>query len=344
MRGIFASTIATVLAHDLASDEQWPKFQEFMTRYDRQYTTESEVTGRFEIFKDNLELIKARNANGKAVHAVNKFADLSREEFANRYLRREVTTSNFTKKVSQEEFEKKFAPNPKAAGSVNWCSSGACTPVKDQGRCGSCWAFGGVEMLESDYFLRFGKLYDLSTQQVTSCDPYDGGCAGGNAVNAWAYANSTGGITQASNYPYTSGTTQQTGSCQTSKIKNKVVSACESLWISLGAGDEGNMIIDIPLTPLSVAVAADYWQTYESGVVSASDGCGPSAAYPINHNVQVTGFNEKQNYYIVRNSWGTDWGNSGFIYIEASADVCGIAQETAAVVTCPAPTADSLSV
>merc|ERR1711988_1524775 len=94
--------------------------------------------------------------------------------------------------------------------SVNWCEQGHCTPVKDQGRCGSCWAFDGVEMLESDYSIRFGELYDLSTQQVTSCDPYDGGCAGGNAVNAWAYANSTGGVEPASFYAYTSGTTRQT--------------------------------------------------------------------------------------------------------------------------------------
>merc|ERR1711953_1045581 len=118
-----------------------------------------------------------------------------------------------------------------------------------------------------------------------------------------------------------------------------VVSACESFWISLSASDEQNMIVDIPLTPLSVAVAADYWQTYVSGVVSSEDGCGPSYQYPINHNVQVIGFNAEENYYIVRNSWGTGWGNAGFIYVEAGADVCGIAEECAAVVTCPASNA-----
>lgn len=209
--------------------------------------------------------------------------------------------------------------------------------MKDQGHCGSCWAFDGVEMLESDYSIRFGELHDLSTQQVTSCDTYDGGCQGGNAVNAWAYANSTGGIELASFYEYTSGSTTQTGTCQRNKVKtqNLIVSACESFWIALGAADEDNMIADIPLTPLSVAVAADYWQTYVSGVVTAEDGCGPNSQYPIDHNVQVTGFNAEGNYYIVRNSWGTGWGQEGFIYIEAGKDVCGIADECAAVVTCP---------
>merc|ERR1712062_234132 len=135
----------------------------------------------------------------------------------------------------------------------------------------------------------------------------DGGCGGGNAVNAWAYANNTGGIEPASFYEYTSGTTKQTGICQTAKVKddNRMVSACQSFWIAQGASDEDNMISDIPLTPLSVAVAADYWQTYVSGVVTADDGCGPSQKYPIDHNVQVTGFNADDNYYIVRNSWGT---------------------------------------
>jgi len=328
---------ASTLAVDLAQDEQWSVFQDFIGKYGRQYMTEAEVTGRFQIFKDNVAVIADRNKRGSAKHGMNQFTDLSSEEFASRYLHRQATTLNLTKK------EFLHVDNFKAE-SVNWCDQGHCTPVKDQGQCGSCWAFGGVEMLESDFSIRYGKLYELSTQQVTSCDTNDGGCAGGNAVNAWAYANATGGIEEAKYYPYTSGSTRQTGSCDSSKVVDRVVSACESYWISLGSSDEQNMITDIPLTPLSVAVAADYWQFYESGVVSSTDGCGPNSQYPIDHNVQVTGFNAEGNYYIVRNSWGTGWGNAGFIYIEAGSDVCGIAQETAAVVTCPAPTADSVSV
>merc|ERR1712032_781124 len=114
--------------------------------------------------------------------------------------------------------KKEFPKTLVQSDSVDWCAAGHCTPVKDQGQCGSCWAFGGVEMLESDFSIRFGTLYDLSTQQATSCSTFDYGCAGGNAVNAWAYANNTGGIEEAKYYPYTSGTTQQTGTCNQSII------------------------------------------------------------------------------------------------------------------------------
>lgn len=336
MKWLLISSVAAALAGDLALDPAWPAFQDFTEKYARTYTTESEVSGRFAIFKDNLQLIENRNSQGSAKHAINHLADISPEEFRRSYLTYKPTTLNLTKK--------EFPNGPVKAESVDWCAQGHCTPVKDQGRCGSCWAFDGIEMLESDYSIRFGELLDLSTQQLTSCDQYDGGCMGGNAVNAWAYANSTGGIELASVYPYTSGTTQQSGTCQAVQTSDRLVSACESFWIALGASDEDNMLLDIPLTPLSVAVAADYWQFYESGIVKSTDGCGPNAQYPIDHNVQVTGFNAEENYYIVRNSWGTGWGNEGFIYIEAGQDVCGIAEECAAVVTCPGAGASGVSV
>jgi len=215
--------------------------------------------------------------------------------------------------------------------SINWCDQGACTPVKDQGQCGSCWAFGGTESVESDYFLRFGTLYELSTQQPTSCDGHCGGCAGGNAVAAWQYINETGGQVSATAYPYTSGTTQQSGTCDSAEIvpANFQAGVEEAFWLSLSAADEGNMLIDIEQTPMSVAVAADLWQSYTGGVVTASSGCGDA----LDHNVQVVGYSSEGNYWIVRNSWSAAWGENGFINVEAGANVCGIADEASAVVT-----------
>lgn len=89
------------------------------------------------------------------------------------------------------------------------------------------------------------------------------------------------------------------------------------------------MLIDIEMTPMSVAVAADLWQTYTGGVITASSGCGTA----LDHNVQVVGYNSEGNYWIVRNSWSAAWGENGFINVEAGANVCGIALEAAAVVT-----------
>merc|ERR1711977_744005 len=94
---------------------------------------------------------------------------------------------------------------------------GAVTPIKNQGQCGSCWAFSATEQLESDYFLKFGVLKELSPQQVTSCTTSCFGCQGGNPINAWDYTNSYGGQDSKSSYPYVSGNTGATGVCKATK-------------------------------------------------------------------------------------------------------------------------------
>jgi len=263
-------------------------------------------------------------------HGINKFADWTPEEFSKRLLGR--TDGNWSAMKRKYPTSYSFEEQKAKTDSVDWCAQGACTPVKDQGQCGSCWAFGGTEMVESDFFLRFGTLHDLSTQQPTSCDTLCGGCNGGNAVAAWQYIAANGGQDSAESYPYVSGTTQQTGICKSSVVTpaNYQAGVEEAFWVSLGASDEGNMLLDVVQTPMSVAVAAEgLWQTYTGGIVTASSGCGTA----LDHNVQVTGYNAEGNYYIVRNSWSSAWGEDGFIYVEAGSNVCGIAQEASVVVT-----------
>lgn len=319
----------TPVACDPSQDPHWPAFEDFIKQHNRQYSSAFEVAGKFEIFKDNLQRIEERNARGQETHGVNQFADMTPEEFKSAFLGR--VAGNWTAMTVKYPTPHDFTAVRATADSINWCDQGACTAVKDQGQCGSCWAFGGTEMVESDYFIRFGTLYDLSTQQPTSCDTLCGGCAGGNAVAVWQYINETGGQDSASAYPYTSGTTQQTGTCQSAEVvpANFKVGVAEAFWLSLSAADEGNMLIDIELTPMSVAVEADVWQFYTGGVITSSSGCGTA----LDHNVQVVGYNSDGNYWIVRNSWSAAWGESGFVYVEAGANVCGIAMEASAVVT-----------
>lgn len=325
--------LVTPVASDPSKDPQWPLFANFIEQHNRQYSNPSEVAGKFEIFKDNLQRIDERNAKGQETHGVNKFADLTPEEFKFSLLGREA--GNWSAMTRKYPASRDFAAVRATTDSINWCDQGACTAIKDQGQCGSCWAFGGTESVESDYFIRFGTLYDLSTQQPTSCDGQCGGCGGGNAVSVWQYISAIGGQDSASSYPYTSGTTQQTGTCQYDSVvpSNFQAGVDQGFWLSLGAEDEGNMLTDIAQTPMSVAVAADLWQTYTGGVVTASSGCGTA----VDHNVQVVGYNSEGNYWIVRNSWSAEWGENGFINVEAGSNVCGIALEAAAVVT-QAPT------
>jgi len=317
------------VACDPSQDPHWSAFEDFITQHNRHYSSASEVAGKFEIFKDNLQRIEERNAKGQETHGVNQFADMTPEEFSGAYLGR--VAGNWTAMKIKHPTSHDFAAVRATTDSINWCDLGACTAVKDQGQCGSCWAFGGTESVESDYFIRFGTLYDLSPQQPTSCDTGCGGCAGGNAVSVFQYVNETGGQDAASAYPYTSGTTQQSGTCVSDEVvpSNFRAGVEEAFWLSLSAADEGNMLTDIEMTPMSVAVAADLWQTYTGGVITSTSGCGTA----LDHNVQVTGYNSDGNYWIVRNSWSASWGNDGFVYVEAGANVCGIAMEASAVVT-----------
>lgn len=185
-----------------------------MQDFNRNYDSVGEMEGRFAIFKQNLKLIDERNAKGTTMkHGINLHSDLTPEQFRSQRLGR-TQPGNWSTMGRKPAFKQSWDEVRASTDSVDWCAVGACTPVKDQGHCGSCWAFGGTEMLESDYFLRFGTLYELSTQEPTSCDFYDGGCGGGNAVNEWAWVNSVGGITTADVYPYDSGTTQCSGICE----------------------------------------------------------------------------------------------------------------------------------
>merc|ERR1712087_1081315 len=97
--------------------------------------------------------------------------------------------------------------------SIDWNAQGALTPIKNQGQCGSCWAFSATEQLESQYFQEFGVLKELAPQQIVSCDTTDAGCNGGNPINAWGYVSGFGGQELSSDYPYTSGVSGQSGTC-----------------------------------------------------------------------------------------------------------------------------------
>merc|ERR1712226_122490 len=184
----------------------------------RKYDSVEEYAKRLTIFAENMERVKEMNAknvmiNGEAVFGVTKFSDLSPEEFKSTYLT--YRPSNRSTRVIEDP----VIDGP-IANDVDWVSKGAVTPVKDQGRCGSCWAFSATAAIES-YAKLSGKygLEVLSAQQINSCDKRDGGCNGGNTETAYEYVKGAGGIEKNSDYPYTSGG-GSTGSCkfQSSKI------------------------------------------------------------------------------------------------------------------------------
>lgn len=288
--------------------------------------TAEEETKRFRIFVDNLKVIDDRNimerrANGTALHGVTKFSDLSEEEFKH-FLGVDITKPMKNENAIKVELNK----NAKSGlGLVDWAGV-YTTPVKDQGYCGSCWAFSATEQIESDNMRVYGSSYILAPQQITSCDPQSGGCNGGWPYWAMEYVMSVKGQEEETSYPYTSGADMNTGICKYDP--SKAVATISAYYIISDKDIETNMASYVQSTgPLSVCVDASKWSTYRGGVMSV---CGKS----IDHAVQAVGVNTDDGYWKIRNSWGTSWGEDGYIRIAYGQNTCGVTYSS--VYTTPA--------
>lgn len=267
------------------------------------------------------EIARFNTANSTSVHGHNWTSDLSREEY-----RAMLSLKNMPKPDTSKYATFNNSSNALPT-SVNWCTAGKCNPVKNQGSCGSCWAFSANASLESANAIFHNKLVSLSEQQLVSCSSSFGnqGCNGGWYYYAWDYAVGTP-IASESGYPYTSGTFGITNTC-------KYVAGSGILYDKSQTNVAGNtsaIMTAIAQQVVSVAIEADtsYFQSYTSGVLTGT-ACGTN----IDHAVAAVGYGTGTSggYYIVRNSWGTSWGNQGYVWIgqATGAGVCGINQYVA---------------
>jgi len=288
-------------------------FEDFKVTHGKKYSTMEEESKRFYIFVDSLKVADARNnaelkAGGSAVHGVTKFSDLSQVEFETSYLLSDPSMSDANREVVTS------VDAPVNAGSTKDWSGKYTTAVKDQGYCGSCWAFSATEQIESDAMRTLGVSYILSPEQITQCDTTSSGCNGGWTERAYNYVKKAGGIETEANYPYTS-YQGVTGTCKSSSSKF-VIKVSGYTTIS----GETNMANYMLATgPLSVCVDASSWNSYKSGIMST---CGKS----VDHCVQAVGV-DTTSYWKVRNSWGTSWGESGYIRLKYGANTCAITND-----------------
>ena len=198
---------------------------------------------------------------------------------------------------------------PKA---VDWRGSGV-TPVKDQGQCGSCWSFSTTGALESAYYNKFGKLVSFSEQQLVDCDNIkngghgDRGCNGGLMDNAFSFIGKYGGLCSEDKYPYVSGVTTTEGTCQ--KTCQLVTGSKIASFVDIKPDSDDAMMSALVKQTVSVAIEADSmdFQLYKSGVFTGK--CGTN----LDHGVLLVGYNPES--YILKNSWGTSWGDNGYIYL-----------------------------
>jgi len=286
-------------------------FDDFLNRFGKNYTSIEETSYRKGVFDANVAHVNKLNEElrelGKdQVHGVTKFMDLTPAEFKSQYLN--YIPNSFGSKGEVAEL-----PEPTVTD-VDWRTKGVLTPVKDQGRCGSCWAFSATEAIESFSQIAHGTLHKLSPQQINSCDKSDGGCNGGNTETAYEYVHKAGGMELESDYPYTSGSTGITGTCKSDPSKYVAGTAITG-YKTVMQGESYLASALENLGPVSVCLAADAFQTYSGGILSRCPGF-------IDHCVQAVGYTA--DYWIVRNSWNTDWGEDGFIRIERGSNLCKI--------------------
>jgi len=311
-----AALVATASARLYIEDSAAQKtlWESFKTEHKRSYATMEEENHRFAVFLENLKVADLRNerekkAGGSAVHGITQFSDMSQAEFESTML-----TADITMRSTDVEVDTTVRVADTTGALVDW-SGKLTTPVKNQGYCGSCWAFSATEQIESDTMRLLGKTYVLSPEQITQCTTGCYGCNGGFTEKAFTYAKSKA-IVQESTYPYTS-YYGKTGTCAVDTSKGVVkVSAYKTL------SGESNMASYVQSTgPLSVCLDASSWNSYTGGIMSS---CSKS----VDHCVQAVGVDASSSgYWKVRNSWGTSWGESGYIRLKYGQNTCAITND-----------------
>lgn len=331
---------------DVDYEQSWRKFKE---TYGKKYNA-TEEKKRYLIFIEHMETVaELQIANPLSEFGVTKFSDLTEEEFKV-YHNSEAYYSSMNQNVEREP----VPPLPFVADAVDWREKGAVTGVKDQGHCGSCWAFSAIGNIEGKWAIAGNKLIGLSEQELVSCDYTSSGCQGGLMDSAfkWLMSDRKGTLMADTNYPYLSsdGTTrpcdhlckalqdpatdswcsemcynEQGKSLCTKELCNCIpmknnTAATISGWKDLPK-NEGQLKSWLSTNgPISIGVAVPLgrvWQAYTGGIMS---NCG-SDMTP-NHGVLLVGYGE--GYWIVKNSWGADWGEKGYIRLQYGTNQCNL--------------------
>lgn len=310
------------------------RWSSFKLKWGKKYETAAEEARRFAIFNENMETAAELSAlNPEARFGATKFADWHPKEFAKVYLNYKPEGVTRAELPLAEPIDFRLSNSTCTDTACDWKSQGAVHAPRDQGQCGSCWAFSTVEQIASDNFLAGNRLEELSPQQLVDCEKPDQGCNGGDPLNAYPYLIKVGGVESEISYPYT-------GADGTCKFKADKVAVKISGFKQVVPACEGNLNTCKNQTqytaqakeyiqttgPASICVNAEPWQTYEGGVFSSKLRCS-GAVRKLDHCVQMAGYGTKASgteYWVVRNSWGLDWGEDGFIWLKTGENLCGV--------------------
>jgi len=327
-----------------------PEWDSYKAKFKKSYTSDDDENARYGNFKvAQARVAQLNKLNGAAGNAfgITWMSDRYAQEKHKTGLKKPkgwVATAPVREQLGA----------PRRPTSVDWRLTEAVTPVKNQGQCGSCWAFSATEAIESQMILGSGGKSDftLSPQQIASCTPSTGtygsqGCNGGFTEGAYDYVKSAPGLANGFFIPYAQSLTasENTMACPTAKVAaitgeyeqlqggyaqvtgyKYATKPCTSG--SCAKQDLAAFANALEESPVSVCVNAGAWDDYTGGVMSSA-ACGPMGADYQDHCVMAVGFNSTAPtpYWIVRNSWSTTWGEQGYIYLEMAENTCGLADD-----------------
>ena len=312
----YFSTLHVQRTDEFAAENE---FKAFAVKYGKSYKDDKELQFRLQLYLKTLEFISNHNAQNSAFSLeINEFADLTEEEFREKYL---MTFPESRPKKLQASTN---LPTKDLPETVDWVTYGAVSGIENQGSCGGCWAFATVGAIEGLHFIQNKTLYQLSAQQLIDCSSDFGneGCNGGLMDDGFRYVMYAGGVETEKDYPFR----RYGGKCQADP--KKFVAGIKG-YADVQPRNEMQLKAAVAQQPVAVGIQANQgsFMYYHKGVVES--GCGSS----LDHAVLVVGYGEEDGkpYWLVKNTWGPYWGEKGFVKIlredanNSTPGMCGIA-------------------
>ncbi|CAF0982969.1 unnamed protein product [Rotaria sordida] len=317
---ILALAFSCTLAYDVTFNQHWKLWKGLH----KKHYSDAEEHVRRAIWESNLKKVREHNLQADlGVHTywlgMNKFADMTVDEFA-----KKMNGYNMTMREQRTQSHRTFTVNPgfRLPDTVDWRTEGYVTDVKDQAQCGSCWAFSATGSLEGQHFKQTGKLVSLSEQNLVDCSTAQGnmGCNGGLMDQAFEYIKVNNGVDTEDSYPYEAMDDQ----C---RFKKENVGATDTGYTDVQSKDESALQTAVATVgPISVAIDASHssFQLYKHGIYNEPF-CSQTR---LDHGVLAIGYGTDSGkaYWLVKNSWGTSWGDQGYIKMTRNKrNQCGIA-------------------